>query len=94
MNLYMLAAISLGGALIYLLFHITTLALRIDKRSHPEKYQPGREPARLSIPAIMVNWKIARDADTQNMRKRMNFLLFLVLAGCVVIGLLVSQAVR
>ena len=90
MSPILLAALAAGGFTLYLLFQVTTLAYRIDRRSHPEKYQPGVEPGRLSIPAIAVNWKIARDAETQAMRKRMNLHLLAVFTGFAAMGLLVS----
>lgn len=90
MSLVLLAALALGGFMLYLVFQVTTLAYRIDRRSHPQKYQPGAEPGRLSIPAIAVNWKIARDAETQAMRKRMNLRLLAVFTGFAALGLLVS----
>ena len=92
MSLVLLAAALLGGFMIYLLFKAVTLGLRIDRRSHPEKYAPGVEPGRLNLPAITVNWKIARDAETQSLRKRMLWLLLVVILGFAVVGLLLSWA--
>ncbi len=92
MNPALFAALLTGGLMLYLLFQITKLAYRIDRRSHPERYAAGVEAARLNIPAIAVNWKIAKDMETQALRKRMNVLLLAVFLGFAVMGLLVSWA--
>jgi hypothetical protein len=90
--LVLLLALALGCAMLYLLFQVTALAYRIDRRSHPERYAPDAPERRLNIPAIAVNWKVARDSETQALRKQMNLRLLVIVAGFAAIGLLVSWA--
>ncbi len=94
MTLLFLPAAALGATVIYFLFQATTLGFRIDRRSHPERYVPGAPERRLNLLAVAINWKIAKDSETQALRRRMNLFLLAALLGAAVTGLLVSLAAR
>lgn len=67
-------------AMIALLIKATRLCYRIEERS-------GRRPLKFGLPGYAnviptaFNWRVARDAQTQAMRWRMNRLLIVILAG-------------
>jgi hypothetical protein len=94
MVLYFLPAAILACAAFYFLFRATTLAFRADRRSHPEFYKPGAPARRLNMLAIAINWKIAKDPETQSLRRGMNLHLLAALLAAVVAGLLVSLGAR
>lgn len=94
MTILLLPAALLGAAVLYFLFQATALGFRVDRRSNPERYAPGAPDRRLNLMAVAINWKIAKDAETQALRRRMNLFLLAALLGAAVAGLLVSLAVR
>ncbi|MBM3609729.1 MAG: hypothetical protein FJX29_15005 [Alphaproteobacteria bacterium] len=82
-------AVIWGVATLYLFLQVIGLCYRIEKRSYPEAFATDT-PRRANILGVIFNYKIARDRDTQAMRKQMNFYLAIILAGFVAMGLLVS----
>ena len=94
MILYFLPAALLACATFYFLFRATTLAFKADRRSHPELYKPGAPARRLNMLAIAINWKIAKDAETQGFRRSINLHLLAALLAAAVAGLLVSMGAR
>ncbi len=77
-------------ATLYLFFQATRLCYRIEKRSHPERFSPGAVPRRANWIAVAFNYKVARDAETQALRRSMNVYLIVIMAGFIAMGLLVS----
>lgn len=66
------------------------LSYRIEKRS-PDLVNKTGVPQRAQIFHTVTNWKVARDEETQALRRRMNLLLVLCLAGMVAFVVVVSQ---
>lgn len=60
------------------------LSYRIEARS-PELANRTGLPQRAQMVHTVTNWKVARDEETQAMRRRMNLLLLVNLAGFVVL---------
>jgi hypothetical protein len=60
------------------------LSYRIEARS-PELVNRTGLPQRAKMLHTVSNWKVATDEETQRMRRRMNRLLLLNLAGFVVL---------
>lgn len=60
------------------------LSYRIEARS-PELANRTGLPQRAQMFHTVTNWKVARDEETQAMRRRMNLLLLVNLAGFVVL---------
>nr|WP_292772997.1 hypothetical protein [Mesorhizobium sp.] len=58
------------------------LSYRIEARS-PELINKTGLPQRAKIVHTVTNWKVARDEETQGLRRRMNLLLLINLAGFV-----------
>lgn len=69
-----------GAALVAVLVSATRLCYRIEERS-------GRRPLRFGLPGyanvipVAFNVGVARDEETQALRRRMNLRLFSILAG-------------
>jgi len=59
------------------------LSYRIEARS-PDLINKTGLPQRAQILHTVANWKVARDDETQALRRRMNLLLLVNLAGFVV----------
>lgn len=78
-------------ALIMLAIFIQAIRLsyRIEKRS-PDLANRTGLPQRAQIIHTVTNWKVARDAETQALRRRMNLLLLLCLAGMIAMAVAVS----
>ncbi|MEZ5810110.1 MAG: hypothetical protein R3D45_01740 [Rhizobiaceae bacterium] len=58
-----------------------------EKRSYPEKFE-GRLPRRANMIAVAFNFAgIARDAETQALRWKMNRLLIVILASYLAMGI-------
>ena len=80
------------GMLVYSLFGLWALAMvvilitairlcyRVEERSEALRNRTG-VPVNANIPAVMFNWKVARDAETQALRRRMNYRLLTVVGG-------------
>jgi len=71
------------------------LSYRIEARS-PDLKNTSGVPQKAALLHTVTNWKVARDAETQALRRRMNWLLATNLAGFVLlwIGLLASGAIK
>lgn len=60
------------------------LSYRVEARS-PELANRTGLPQRAKMLHTVTNWKVARDEETQAMRRRMNLLLLVNLAGFVLL---------
>jgi hypothetical protein len=71
------------------------LSYRIEARS-PDLKNTSGVPQKAALLHTVTNWKVARDAETQALRRRMNSLLVINLAGFVLlwIGLLATGAIK
>ncbi|ARP66254.1 hypothetical protein A9K65_025070 [Mesorhizobium sp. WSM1497] len=69
------------------------LSYRIEARS-PDLTNRSGFPRKAMMFHTITNMDVARDAETQSMRRRMNWLLLIVLAGFVVMwaGLYLSRS--
>lgn len=78
-NLYMFAGV---WAIIMLAIFILAIRLsyRIEARS-PDLVNKSGIPRNAMIFHTVTNWKVARDEETQAMRRRMNWHLIAILAG-------------
>ena len=65
------------------------LSYRIEARS-PDLVNKTGLPMRAQIFHTVTNWKVARDAETQDMRRKMNLLLSTCLAGMIAFAIFVS----
>lgn len=79
-----------GVATIYLLLQVITLCYRIEKRSRPDAGAQNSAPQRANIIAAAFNFGVARDSETQAMRRQMNFYLLIIMTGFIAMGLMVS----
>ena len=61
------------------------LCYRIEARSEGLRNTSGVPRKAMALHSI-VNWKVARDAETQTLRRRMNFMFLLNLPGFVLLG--------
>ncbi|MBX3581616.1 MAG: hypothetical protein KF810_06965 [Rhizobiaceae bacterium] len=68
------------------------LSYRIEKRS-PDLVNKNGVPQRAQMFHTVTNWKVAKDAETQELRRRMNVLLLVNLAGFILfwIGFLILK---
>lgn len=89
---FFVVAGALGCVAVYQIFQATTLGYRIDRRSHPERYAPNAPEHRLKLLAIAINWRVARDGETQALRRRMNLKLLAALLCAIGAGVAVSIA--
>lgn len=71
-----------GLAMIVVFIQAIRLSYRIEARS-PELVNRSGIPRKAMILHTVANWNVARDAETQAMRRRMNLLLLVNLAGFV-----------
>lgn len=69
-----------GLAMIVVFIQAIRLSYRIEARS-PDLTNRSGVPRKAMIFHTVTNWKVARDAETQAMRRRMNLLLAVNLAG-------------
>ena len=60
---------------------VIRLSYRIEARSPQLARKPGDLPRKANIVATVTNWRVARDPDTQALRRRMLRLLAAILAG-------------
>jgi hypothetical protein len=56
------------------------LCYRVEERSEALRNRTG-VPFNANIPAVMFNWGVARDEETQRLRRRMNYRLLACLGG-------------
>ena len=82
---YLLAGVWALGMLAVFIQAIR-LSYRIEARS-PDLTNRSGFPRKAMMFHTVTNWNVARDAETQAMRRRMNRLLLVVLAGFAVMGL-------
>lgn len=61
------------------------LSYRIEARS-PDLVNRTGLPMKAQILHTVTNWKVARDPETQALRRRMNWLLLICLAGMIAMG--------
>jgi hypothetical protein len=90
------------GAGIYLLSGVWSVAMlavfiwairlsyRIEARS-PELQNTSGRPRNALILHTVTNWKVARDEETQALRRRMNSLLLLNLTGFALLWFAISR---
>lgn len=64
------------------------LSYRIEQRSSALRNETGL-PRYAAMPFTVTNWRVARDDETQRLRRRMNLLLAANLAGFVLFALVV-----
>lgn len=65
------------------------LSYRIEARSHDLVNRTGL-PMKAQMFHTVTNWKVARDPETQALRRRMNWLLLVCLAGMVAMGVAIN----
>jgi hypothetical protein len=84
-----------GIAMVAVFIQAIRLSYRIEARS-PELRNTTGVPQRAAIFHTVTNWKVARDPETQALRRRMNWLLVINLAGFLLlwIGLLATGAIK
>lgn len=76
-----------GLAMIALLLPAIRYCYAAERRSYPEKFE-GRLPRRANFIAVAFNFKsIARDEETQTLRRKMNRLLLIILASSVAMAI-------
>lgn len=69
-----------GLAMIAIFIQAIRLSYRIEARS-PDLVNRSGVPRRAMIVHTVANWKVSRDPETQDLRRRMNRLLLWNLAG-------------
>jgi hypothetical protein len=69
-------------ALVMVVVLITAIRLcyQVEERSEALRNRTGL-PFNANIPAVMFNWGVAPDAETQGLRRRMNYRLLASLGG-------------
>lgn len=75
-----------ASLMVVILISAIRLCYRIEARSEGLRNRSG-VPAKAMILHAAMNWKVARDAETQAMRRAMNVRLLLVLGGMVLMAL-------
>ena len=65
------------------------LSYRIEARS-PDLVNRTGLPMKAQMFHTVTNWKVARDPETQALRRRMNWLLLVCLAGMVAMGVAIN----
>ena len=65
------------------------LSYRIEARS-PDLVNRTGLPMKAQILHTVTNWKVARDPETQALRRRMNWLLLVCLAGMIAMGVAIN----
>jgi hypothetical protein len=81
---YLLAGVWAFGILVVFILAIR-LSYRIEARS-PDLMNRGGYPRKAMMFHTITNRRVARDEQTQAMRRRMNGLLLIVLAGFAIMG--------
>ena len=82
---YLLAGVW-GLGILAVFIQAIRLSYRIEARS-PDLTNRSGYPRKAMMFHTITNMKVARDPETQAMRRRMNWLLLIVLAGFPVMGL-------
>lgn len=76
-----------GLAMIALLVPAIRYSYAVERRSYPEKFE-GRLPRRANVFAVAFNFpSIARDAETQVLRWKMNRLLLVILGSSIAMAI-------
>ena len=81
---YLLAGVWALGILVVFILAIR-LSYRIEARS-PDLTNRSGYPRKAMMFHTIINRRVARDEETQAMRRRMNGLLLIVLAGFAIMG--------
>ncbi|MDF3217128.1 hypothetical protein EN962_20300 [Mesorhizobium sp. M7A.F.Ca.CA.001.09.2.1] len=91
-GVYLLAGVW-ALAILAVFIQAIRLSYRIEARS-PDLTNRSGFPRKAMMFHTVTNMAVARDAETQSMRRRMNWLLLIVLAGFVVMwaGLYLSRS--
>ncbi|AMX92391.1 hypothetical protein EOA22_20405 [Mesorhizobium sp. M7A.F.Ca.US.014.04.1.1] len=91
-GVYLLAGVW-ALAILAVFIQAIRLSYRIEARS-PDLTNRSGFPRKAMMFHTITNMDVARDAETQSMRRRMNWLLLIVLAGFVVMwaGLYLSRS--
>jgi hypothetical protein len=89
-NIYWLAGLWAIAMLAIFILAIR-ISYRIERRS-PELTNTTGIPRNAMILHTVTNQGVARDAETQALRRRMNLLLLANLAGFILFGIAISQA--
>lgn len=85
MGIYWLAGVW-AVAMLAIFIQVIRLSYRIEARS-PDLVNRTGIPRNAMIFHTVTNWNVARDEETQAMRRRMNGLLTANLAGFILLGL-------
>ncbi|ESZ23079.1 MULTISPECIES: hypothetical protein [unclassified Mesorhizobium] len=83
-GVYLLAGVW-ALAILAVFIQAIRLSYRIEARS-PDLTNRGGFPRKAMMFHTITNMKVARDEETQAMRRRMNGLLLIVLAGFAIMG--------
>ncbi|RUX32709.1 hypothetical protein EOA13_00995 [Mesorhizobium sp. M7A.F.Ca.US.011.01.1.1] len=83
-GVYLLAGVW-ALAMLAVFIQAIRLSYRIEARS-PDLTNRGGFPRKAMMFHTITNMKVARDEETQAMRRRMNGLLLIVLAGFAIMG--------
>ena len=67
-------------AMLAIFIQAIRLCYQVEARS-PDLRNTSGIPRKAMMPHAVTNWNVARDAETQALRRRMNLLLLAVLAG-------------
>lgn len=78
-------------AILIVFIQAIRLSYRIEARS-PDLVNKSGVPFNAQIFHTVTNWKVARDPETQALRRRMNVMLLICLAGMITMGIGVSWA--
>jgi len=84
-----------GVAMVAVFIQAIRLSYRVEARSPDLKNTTG-VPQKAALLHTVTNWKVARDVETQALRRRMNALLAINLAGFALlwIGLYATGAIK
>jgi uncharacterized membrane protein len=77
-----------GLAMIAIFIQAIRLSYRVEARS-PDLVNRSGVPQRAKLVHTVANWKVARDPETQGLRRRMNSLLLVNLAGFVLFWIVI-----
>jgi len=93
-SFYILAG-AWGVAMVAVFIQAIRLSYRIEARS-PDLKNTSGVPQKAALLHTVSNWKVARDPETQSLRRRMNWLLVINLAGFGLfwLGLFASGAIK
>lgn len=80
-----------GTAMVVLLISAIRLCYRVEARSERLRNRTGL-PMFAKWPQVIANYGVARDAETQALRRSANSRFLIILAGFALFGLLVSIA--